>query len=556
MTLHARPIGQILLSKGMLTEARLEEALAWQKNSGGKLGEVCLALGFVTEDDLLDVLEVQLGLPRVRLDAYLIEPEAVALIPQAVARRHGLIPIFRIDRTLTVAMADPLNVYAIDEVQQITGLDVDTAIASRREIDDALHRHYGTASTLQQMVAEIDSTSAAEAKPVAAEATAEDGPVIRLVNALLSQAIGDGGSDLHLEPTPSGVRVRVRVDGALHEVSRLPRAMHAPVVSRIKVMGHLDIAERRVPQDGRLQVQAGARMVDMRVSTFPTHLGEKVVVRVLDPSRVPMGLDQLGMEPDTQEALEEAIARPTGIVLLTGPTGSGKTTTLYAALRRVATIEKNVMTVEDPIEYFLDTVNQTQVNPRAGLTFATGLRSILRQDPDVIMVGEVRDQETAEMAIRAAMTGHLILSTLHTNDAASALSRLVDMGVEPFLAASAVTGILGQRLVRVVCRACAEPCAPAPETLARLGPDVRIATEGLRRGRGCPRCRETGYQGRMGIFELLRMDPDLEDLVCAKARASAIRARAVAGGMRTLRQDGLLRAERGVTTLEEVLRVT
>jgi type II secretory ATPase GspE/PulE/Tfp pilus assembly ATPase PilB-like protein len=281
-----------------------------------------------------------------------------------------------------------------------------------------------------------------------------------------------------------------------------------------------------------------------------------VVVRVLDPSRVPKGLDQLGMEPDTREALQEAITRPTGIVLLTGPTGSGKTTTLYAALRRVATLEKNVVTVEDPIEYFLDTVNQTQVNPRAGLTFATGLRSILRQDPDVIMVGEIRDRETAEIAIQASMTGHLVFSTLHTNDAASALARLVDMGVEPFLAASAVTGILGQRLVRVVCPGCAEPCAPAPETLARLGADTRIAPGTLRRGRGCPRCRETGYQGRTGIFELLQMNPEIEDLVCGKARASAIRARAAAGGMRTLRRDGLRKAEGGVTTLEEVLRVT
>ena len=388
MTQDTRPLGRILVSKGMLSEAQVEQALARQKASGGKLGEACVSLGFITEDELLDVLEMQLGVPRVRLESYLIEPEAVSLVPLPVARRHGVIPIFRIDQTLTVAMADPLNVYAIDEMNQITGLDIDPALSSRREIEDALRRHHGAGNTIQEMVAEIDRTQSApaEAKPAAAEALAEDGPVIRLVNALLSQAISEGGSDLHLEPTPSGVRVRMRVDGVLHEVSRIPRAMHAPVVSRIKVMGHLDIAERRMPQDGRLQVQAGARSVDMRVSTFPTHLGEKVVVRVLDQGRVPMGLDQLGMEPDARKTLEEVITRPTGIVLLTGPTGSGKTTTLYAALRRVATIEKNVMTVEDPIEYFLDTVNQTQVNPRAGLTFATGLRSVLRQDPDVIMV--------------------------------------------------------------------------------------------------------------------------------------------------------------------------
>jgi type II secretory ATPase GspE/PulE/Tfp pilus assembly ATPase PilB-like protein len=345
------------------------------------------------------------------------------------------------------------------------------------------------------------------------------------------------------------------VDGILHEISTFPAHMHAAVMSRMKVMAHLDIAERRIPQDGRMQLGLTGRTVDLRVSTYPTYLGEKLVVRVLDRAQVQIDLEEVGLEPDTLTLFKDAIERPTGIVLFTGPTGSGKTTTLYAALRRIASPEKNVMTVEDPIEYFLDVVNQSQVNVRAGLTFASGLRSILRQDPDVIMVGEIRDTETAEMAIRAALTGHLVFSTLHTNDAAGAVMRLIDMGIEPFLPASAVTAVLAQRLVRKVCDACAETCEPAPGTIARLGVAIPPGAT-IRRGRGCRACRDTGFAGRTGIFELLRMTPAIEDLVASKARPQAIAQLAAASGMRRLREDGVRKAARGITTLEEVIKVT
>jgi len=559
VTRDRTPIGTLMVRKGLLTEVQLREALDRQREAGGKLGETCVRLGFLTEDQMLDVVEGQIGVPRVRLGGYLVEPEALGLVPASVARRHLVVPLFRIENTLTVAMVDPLNVYAIDELHQITSLDVDPALSSRGEIDEAIRQYYGSGGTIRDVISEASRAHAASgrAEDLSPEAMAQDAPVIRLVNLLLSQAVAESASDVHVEPCAADVRVRFRVDGVLHEQSSLPQHMAAAVASRIKIMANLDIAERRIPQDGRLQLSVAGRSVDMRVSTYPTIFGEKVVVRVLDKERMAIGLEQVGLEPDTLSSFEEVIVRPTGIVLITGPTGSGKTTTLYGVLRRIATIEKNVMTIEDPIEYFLDVVNQSQMNLRAGLTFATGLRSILRQDPDVIMVGEIRDLETAEVAIRAAMTGHLVLSTLHTNDAAGALARLVDMGVEPFLVASSVVAVLAQRLARKVCRECAAPYTPPEEALARIGPAAaQLSREALRRGKGCAVCKHTGYQGRTGLFELLRMDSTIEDLMTQKATASLIRDRAVAAGMRTLRSDGLLKAARGATTVEEVLKVT
>ncbi len=408
------PIGTLMVRKGLLTEAQLREALDRQREAGGKLGETCVRLGFLTEDQMLDVVEGQIGVPRVRLGGYLVEPEALGLVPASVARRHLVVPLFRIENTLTVAMADPLNVYAIDELHQITSLDVDPALSSRGEIDEAIRQYYGSGGTIRDVISEASRAHAASgrAEDLSPEAMAQDAPVIRLVNLLLSQAVAESASDVHVEPCAADVRVRFRVDGVLHEQSSLPQHMAAAVASRIKIMANLDIAERRIPQDGRLQLSVAGRSVDMRVSTYPTIFGEKIVVRVLDKERMAIGLEQVGLEPDTLSAFEEVIVRPTGIVLITGPTGSGKTTTLYGVLRRIATIEKNVMTIEDPIEYFLDIVNQSQMNLRAGLTFATGLRSILRQDPDVIMVGEIRDLETAEVA---AMTRRLRSpSTLHS----------------------------------------------------------------------------------------------------------------------------------------------
>jgi type IV pilus assembly protein PilB len=551
-------IGELLIGKGHLTEAQLEQVLAQQRKAGGKVGEICLQMGFITEDQMVDVLASQLGVPRVQLSSYLIEPEVLKLVPQSAARRHRVIPLFRIEDTLTVAMADPLNVYAIDEIQQCSGLELDPTITTPSEIEEALKQHYGVGGSFQDVIAELarerPETSGDETRSL--EALAQDAPVIKLVNVLLAQAVSESASDIHLEPTPREPRVRLRVDGILHEIPAFPAHSHAAVVSRIKIMANLDIAEKRVPQDGRLQLSIGRREVDMRVSSYPTAFGEKIVIRVLDKARMQIDLEQLGLEPDTRDVLESVIRRPTGIVLLTGPTGSGKTTTLYGALQRISSLEKNVMTIEDPIEYYLDVVNQSQVNPKAGLTFASGLRSILRQDPDVIMVGEIRDQDTAEIAIRASMTGHLVFSTLHTNDAAGAITRLVDIGLEPYLPASTVTAVLAQRLVRVVCDECAVSDRPGPEMLARLGQDHGVQLDGLRRGKGCASCHGTGFHGRTGLFELLEMNGTLQDLVSQKTSAAVLRKAAVAQGMRTLRQDGLLKASRGLTSLEEVLKVT
>ncbi|MFQ5458276.1 MAG: GspE/PulE family protein [Myxococcota bacterium] len=553
MSSAARPrIGELLQSKGFLSDQQLENALARQRDAGGKLGEICIELGYLNEEQMVDVLALQLGVPRVQLSRYLIEPEVLSLVPAAAARRHRVIPLFRIDDTLTVAMADPLDVYAIDECKRHAGLEIDPMIATHGEIAEALRRHYRSAGGAREAVAEPGREPPARAP----EDLARDAPVIKLVNGILASAVSSMASDIHIEPTPVETRVRLRVDGILQDAAPFPSHSHAAVVSRIKIMADLDIAEKRIPQDGRLQIDHGGRHVDTRVSTYPTVCGEKVVVRLLDKEQMRIDLESLGMGEETLKTLVAALRQPTGIILLTGPTGSGKTTTLYAALERIPNAERNIMTIEDPIEYYLEPVNQSQVNPKAGLTFATGLRAILRQDPDVIMVGEIRDQETAEIAVRAAMTGHLVFSTLHTNDAASALTRLVDLGLEPYLPASTVTAVLAQRLVRRVCAECTEPAEPAPETRDRLSEAEQSALRGLCRGRGCGGCNETGYSGRTGIFEILEMTSRLQALLSEKASAAALREAAVSGGMATLRQDGLRKAAEGITTIEEVVRVS
>ncbi|GFN23289.1 GspE/PulE family protein [Thermanaeromonas sp. C210] len=559
-----RRLGDLLVEAGMITREQLEQALREQRRSGERLGKVLTRLGLVTEKDILEVLEFQLGIPKVVLQDYNLDPGVVRLVPEALARRHLAIPIRRDGNRLLVAMADPLNLTAWDDLRVATGLEIMPAIAAEREIETMLSRFWqgGAGGTsvpaegegIAQAAAALDAPGAFDLDGARGAAT-DNAPAVRLVNRIILQAVHSRASDIHIEPQEKDIRVRLRVDGLLRDVSRLPRGILNTLVSRIKIMGGMDIAERRLPQDGRFQVTVEGRNIDLRVSTMPTVYGEKVVLRILDKGTMLLPLDGLGFLPSTRQIYETLIRSAYGMILITGPTGSGKTTTLYATLNALSSPEKNIITIEDPVEYLLPGINQVRVNPKAGLDFASGLRAILRQDPDIIMVGEIRDRETADISVRAATTGHLVLSTLHTNDAAGAVTRLLDMGVEPFLVNSSLIGVVAQRLVRLICRNCRETYHPAPEDPARA---FARDKKGLvfYRGRGCPQCNYTGYQGRTALHEVLVMTEDLRALVAAKAPSHEIKKAAVAAGMVTLREDGLEKAGQGLTTVEEVMRVT
>jgi type IV pilus assembly protein PilB len=527
-----KPLGQSLVEQGHLSSEGLARALDEQRRTGTALREVLLRLELVPESAILEYYEDQLGIPRMDLTTYVLEPEIVRLVPQRVARQFHVLPLFRIGGTLTVAMADPLDVVARDEVKQATGLEVDVVVSTEAQIEEAVERYHPMGG-IEPLVRSGLLRQAAEA-PSRAE---EDGPVIRFVNAIAQQAVKEGASDIHLEPEESSFRIRFRVDGVLREVSIQSKDLYSSIVSRVKVMAAIDIAERRLPQDGRFRMSAMGRDLDVRVSTFPTIHGENLVLR-----------------PEPLAMLHRMIARPNGIVLVTGPTGSGKTTTLYACLHRINSVERNIVTLEDPVEIHLGTIRQTQVDPDVGLTFARGLRALLRQDPDVIMVGEIRDSETAEIAVRSALTGHLVLATLHTNDAAGAIPRLLDMEIEPFLLSSAVAGVVAQRLVRRVCERCRRPAEPPPALLEELR--VPPGRHGFVRGTGCVACGQTGYRGRAGIFEVIEVDDPLRERILARASSEDLARVARASGMVSLRDDALRKAERGITSLEEVLRVT
>jgi len=540
-----RRLGDILIDAGMITRAQLEQALQEQKRSGERLGKVLIRLGFITEASILEVLEFQLGIPKVVLADYQLDPEVVRLVPERLARRYQAIPVRLEGNRILVAMADPLNLLALDDMRLATGREIVPVIAAEGEIEAALSRFW------QEEV----NVRMAEEAATAAETTGggEGAPTVRLVNSFIQQAIQVRASDIHIEPQEEEVRVRLRVDGLLRELTRLPLGVLNSMISRIKIMAGMDIAEKRLPQDGRFQFTLGKHSVDLRVSSLPTIYGEKIVMRLLDQGAMLLSLDELGFLPDIQERFTSLIRSTYGMLLITGPTGSGKTTTLYAALNALNSLEKNIITIEDPVEYLLPGINQVRVNPKAGLTFASGLRSILRQDPDIIMVGEIRDRETADIAVRAATTGHLVFSTLHTNNAAGAVTRLLDMGIEAYLANSSLIGVVAQRLVRKICPHCRENYRPEPGSPEKAWlPDVGE----LWRGRGCERCHFTGYSGRTGIHEILAMNEELRGLVTAKASAAAIKETAVARGMVSLMEDGLLKARQGITTVAEVLRVS
>jgi len=570
-------LGEMLVAGGLVKEDQLKKALDEQKRRGGKVGEILVDLGFVNEHNLATFLGRQLHIPYVEIEKQLVDTDTVKLLPGPMARRLAAIPLYKDKEALVVAMADPLNIFGLDDIQKATGKEVRQVVATRSDILKAIDRYYGVAPAMEAAATEFGAGAKAEGEGgLMPDIIAEDAPVVKLVSMIMAQAIMDRASDIHIDPEGKAIKVRYRIDGVLREVKSLPREMHAPIVSRIKIMADMDIADKRVPQDGRFQARIthtdtgpvvtavfrernalrmdGDTTVDIRVSTLPVIQGETVVMRILDRGSIIQSVEGLNFGPDMLERYRKLIMRPYGLILVTGPTGSGKSTTLYASVNALDRKTNNIVTVEDPVEYQIMGVNQVQVNPKAGVTFAAGLRSILRQDPDIIMVGEIRDVETAEIAIHAALTGHLVFSTLHTNDAAGATMRLIDMGIEPFLISSSAIGIVAQRLVRKVCENCKKPYPATPEMLRSLGLAPGQVT--FYRGEGCQACQRTGYKGRVGLFELMEINESIRNLIVAKASTSAIKTAAAQAGFKTLRQEGLIKAAAGITTVEEVLRVT
>jgi len=568
-----RPLGEILLEKGLITQEQLDEALKVQKNTTEQIGRILMDLGHVGERDVLRAHAEQLGIPFLELDETSVDGDVAKAIPQSVVQRYNAVPIRRSGNRLTVAMADPTNVFALDDIRLITGYEIDPMLAAPDDVSQLLRGVDGGGAETEDALAnalqaldggmgmalgeEMDTAAAGVDEDVdRAQAMEDEAPIIRVVNVIIQQAIKDRASDIHIEPDRRGVRIRYRVDGVLHEVMRVPKYVHAPLISRVKIMGDMNIAERRLPQDGRIHIRHEGRDFDLRVSSLPTVFGEKVVMRILDQSSVLIGLSKLGMLPETQADLEGIVVQPNGMILSTGPTGSGKTTTQYSILNKINSVERNITTIEDPVEYQLPGLNQVHVNRKAGLTFANAMRSFVRQDPDIIMVGEIRDLETAETAVQASLTGHLVLSTLHTNDAPSAVTRLVDMGVEPFLISASVIGVLAQRLGRRICANCKEPYKPPVEALHRIGFSIEdMENVVFYRGRGCEQCRHTGYRGRTGIFELMLLSEEIQDLIVKRAPLSEVRSAALASGMKTLKSDGFQKVLEGMTTVEEIMRV-
>ena len=560
----AKLLGEILVERGLISKEQLQQALSEQKVTGQELGRILVKLGYIGEEALLEILAEQLEIPFVSLNDYEAEEDALHLIPGNLALQYLVFPLFLIGDVLTLAMANPQDVAAIDIIRRLTGKQIEPAIASEREIRQAIESSYGAATGMTESLDEVIQTIEAETSDEEEELRpaedlrqmAEDAPVVRLVNMILAQAIRDHASDIHIEPEEDMLRVRFRIDGILHEVFTPPKNLQSAIISRIKILSEMDIAENRIPQDGRFRIRLENREIDLRVSTLPTAYGENIVIRVLDRSNILLDIKDLGFSKENQELFEQMLSNAYGIILVTGPTGSGKTTTLYSALHRLNSIQKNIITVEDPIEYRLKMVRQSQVNPKAGMTFASGLRAILRQDPDVIMVGEIRDAETANIAVQAALTGHLVLSTLHTNDAIGAISRLQEMGIEPFLIATASVGVIAQRLVRKICDRCKEEYRPSDNLLRRLGLNPEKGDWRFYRGRGCNACKGTGYRGRTGIYEILKVDDKIKEMIIANATAERLRVVARQNGMRPLKYDGILKALKGITTIEEVMRVT
>jgi len=583
-------LGDLLLKEKRITPDQLQEALTYQKQKGGKLGFALVSLGYAKEAEITALLSKQFGVPSIAIGQFQIDPAVIKLVPAETAQKYQIIPLSRSGATLTIAMTDPTNVFAMDDIKFMTGYNVEPVVASETEVDEALGRYYGKAAVAASAAADAAANAGpsalemasqalenmpglddpgdvevlSEFEEISAEALArqgEEAPVIKLVNVILMSAIQKGASDIHIEPYEKELRVRYRIDGLLYNIMAPPMKFRDAITSRIKIMSKLDIAEKRLPQDGRIKIrfqdQGQNRDIDFRVSCLPTLFGEKIVMRLLDKEKLMLDMTKLGFEQESLNKFETAIEKPWGMVLVTGPTGSGKTNTLYSSISRINTVETNIMTAEDPVEFNLVGVNQVQVRENIGLNFAAALRSFLRQDPNTILVGEIRDFETAEIAVKAALTGHLVLSTLHTNDAPSTINRLMNMGIEPFLVASSLNLVCAQRLVRRICKNCSEPHPAPPEALMQAGYNADDAKTVIpNKGKGCEKCNNTGYKGRVGLYEVMEITEELRELILVGASGLELRRKAVEEGMITLRGSGLLKVKLGVTTIEEVVRET
>ncbi len=573
-------IGELLLKERRITPEQLQEALSFQKLNGGKLGFNLVKLGFVRDDEITGLLSKQYGVPSINLAQFEVDPSVVKLIPAETAQKYQIVPLSRSGATLTIAMTDPTNVFAMDDIKFMTGYNVEPVVASETAVAEAIQKYYGVARpaggpnvsaldvatrALEEMpITDADVEVLQDLEEISVEALArqgEEAPVIRLVNVVLMSAIQKGASDIHIEPYEKELRIRYRMDGVLYNIMSPPMKFRDAISSRVKIMAKLDIAEKRLPQDGRIKIRYNddgkSKEIDFRVSVLPTLFGEKIVMRLLDRDKLMLDMTRLGFEADSLARFEAAIQKPWGMVLVTGPTGSGKTNTLYSSISRINTPETNIMTAEDPVEFNLVGINQVQIRENIGLTFAAALRAFLRQDPNIILVGEIRDFETAEIAVKAALTGHLVLSTLHTNDAPSTVSRLMNMGIEPFLVSSSVNLICAQRLVRRVCSKCKAP-SPVPEpAMLKVGYSAEDArTVVPQKGTGCEKCNGTGYKGRVGLYEVMEISDAVRELILVGASSIELRRKAVEEGMLTLRQSGLTKIKEGVTTIEEVLRET
>jgi type IV pilus assembly protein PilB len=588
-------LGEILVRENLLTPQQLREALEFQREHGGRLGFNLVKMGMVSDDMITAVLSRQYGVPSVNLDLFDVDDSVIRLIPREVAEKYMVLPLSRVGATLTLAMVDPTNVFAMDDIKFMTGLNIEPVVVSEAGVQQAINRYYMQSKeielagafrdeeesasnghlptspnvmTLDQLDFDAEGAEGVEVVDEDDEIDlsnltrmSEDAPVVRLVNVLLADSLQRGASDIHIEPYEKEMRIRFRIDGLLYDVMHPPLRLRDALISRIKIMSKLDIAEKRLPQDGRIKIklkaQGRSRELDFRVSTLPTLFGEKVVMRLLDKEKLMLDMTKLGFEPESLVKFQRNIAKPYGMVLVTGPTGSGKTNTLYSALQSLNTPETNIMTAEDPVEFNLPGINQVQMKEQIGLNFAAALRSFLRQDPNIVLVGEIRDFETAEIAIKAALTGHLVLSTLHTNDAPSTISRLMNMGIEPFLVATSVNLIQAQRLIRRICADCKEENHVPPEALVEVGFRAEEAKQlKTYKGRGCKTCNDTGYKGRIGLYEVMEITDELRELILIGASSLELRKRAVEDGMITLRESGLQKIRNGVTTLEEVVRET
>ena len=566
-------LGEILLKESLITQDQLEKALEFQRSNGGKLGSCLTKMGFITDDDITGVLSRQYGVPSINLKYYEIDPNVIKLIPQDTALRYQVIPLSRVGSVLTIAMTDPTNVFAMDDIKFMTGFNVEPVVASESAIAESISRFYGGGSSTHEELSSLmkdlvdeeqELELAADEQEMDAatlEKAAEEAPIIKLVNLILTDSVKRGASDIHVEPYETEMRVRFRVDGVLQTVMNPPLKLRDAITSRLKIMAKLDIAEKRLPQDGRIMIKYKAegkkKELDFRVSTVPTLYGEKIVLRLLDKENLRLDMTKLGFEPESLKKFERNILKPYGMVLVTGPTGSGKTNTLYSSVSRLNQVDTNIMTAEDPVEFQLAGINQVQMKDQIGLNFAAALRAFLRQDPNIILVGEIRDFETAEIGVKAALTGHLVLSTLHTNDAPSTISRLMNMGIEPFLVATSVNLICAQRLVRRVCANCKEELEIPEQALIDAGFTADEAkTTKIYHGKGCSTCGKRGYKGRTGLYEVMEINDEIRELILVGASALELKKKAIEQGMITLRRSGLIKAAAGLTTLEEVLRET